>query len=47
MNRPAGEGQDPQLTPQRWLEEFAELPGRDANRQGILKQNAMRVLGLG
>ncbi len=37
----------PLLTPDRWLREFAELPLRDEVRPLILKENAMRVLGLG
>lgn len=37
----------PVLTPDRWLAEFAELPIRDEVRPLVLKQNAMRLLGLG
>ena len=37
----------PVLTPERWLAEFAELPIRDEVRPLILKQNAVRLLGLG
>jgi uncharacterized protein len=36
----------PLLTPDRWLSEFADLPLRDAVRPGILKDNAIRLLGL-
>ena len=37
----------PVITPDRWLAEFAELPIRDEVRPLILKQNAVRLLGLG
>jgi predicted TIM-barrel fold metal-dependent hydrolase len=36
----------PALTPDRWLDDFAQLEIRDAARQKILKDNAVRVLGL-
>jgi uncharacterized protein len=36
----------PVLTPERWLAEFADLPIRDEVRPLILKQNAVRLLGL-
>jgi predicted TIM-barrel fold metal-dependent hydrolase len=36
----------PVLTPDRWLAEFAELPIRDDVRPLVLKQNAVRLLGL-
>ena len=36
----------PVLTPERWLAEFAELPIRDEVRPLVLKQNAVRLLGL-
>lgn len=37
----------PLLTPDRWLREFAELPIPAEARPGILKDNAVRLLGLG
>ena len=36
----------PLITPDRWLEDFAALPIRDAVRPLILKENAIRLLGL-
>lgn len=36
----------PLITPDRWLSEFADLPLRDSVRPGILKDNAVRLLGL-
>lgn len=36
----------PVLTPDRWLADFAEREFRDSVRPGILKDNAIRVLGL-
>jgi predicted TIM-barrel fold metal-dependent hydrolase len=36
----------PVLTPERWLAEFAELPIREEVRPLVLKQNAVRLLGL-
>ncbi len=36
----------PLITPDRWLRDFAELPIRDAVRPLILKENAVRLLGL-
>ncbi|GAA1883780.1 4-hydroxyphenyl-beta-ketoacyl-CoA hydrolase [Paeniglutamicibacter psychrophenolicus] len=37
----------PLITPEKWLGAFAELPLKDEVRGGILKDNAVRVLGLG
>jgi predicted TIM-barrel fold metal-dependent hydrolase len=37
----------PLLTPERWLRDFAELDIRDEVRPLVLKQNAVRLLGLG
>ena len=36
----------PALTPERWLDDFAKLELRDAARPKILKDNAVRLLGL-
>jgi predicted TIM-barrel fold metal-dependent hydrolase len=36
----------PMLTPDRWLADFAALPIRDEVRPLILKQNAVKLLGL-
>jgi uncharacterized protein len=36
----------PALTPDRWLDDFAKLELRDEARPKILKENAVRVLGL-
>jgi predicted TIM-barrel fold metal-dependent hydrolase len=36
----------PVLAPERWLAEFAELPIREEVRPLVLKQNAVRLLGL-
>ncbi len=36
----------PFITPDRWLADFAELPIRDEVRPLILKENAIRLLGL-
>lgn len=36
----------PLITPEKWLAAFADLPLKDAVRPGILKDNAVRVLGL-
>jgi len=36
----------PVLAPERWLKEFAELPIKDDVRRKILRDNAMRLLGL-
>jgi predicted TIM-barrel fold metal-dependent hydrolase len=36
----------PALTPDRWLDDFAKLELKDAARPKILKENAVRVLGL-
>lgn len=36
----------PLITPDRWLRDFEELPIRDENRVKILKENAVRLLGL-
>lgn len=37
----------PMITPDRWLADFAEAPFRDEVRPLILKENAVRLLGLG
>jgi predicted TIM-barrel fold metal-dependent hydrolase len=37
----------PLITPDRWLADFAALPIRDEVRPLILKENALRLLGLG
>jgi uncharacterized protein len=36
----------PLITPDRWLEDFAAAPFRDEVRPLILKENAVRLLGL-
>lgn len=36
----------PMLTPDRWLDDFAALDLKDAVRPKIIKENAVRVLGL-
>jgi predicted TIM-barrel fold metal-dependent hydrolase len=36
----------PLLTPDRWLADFEKLPMRDEVRPLILKENAIRLLGL-
>jgi predicted TIM-barrel fold metal-dependent hydrolase len=36
----------PLLTPDRWLADFEKLPIRDEVRPLILKENAVRLLGL-
>ncbi|MFC0220278.1 amidohydrolase family protein [Pseudochelatococcus lubricantis] len=36
----------PMIAPERWLDEFAQLPIRDDVRPRILKDNAARLLGL-
>ena len=36
----------PAITPDRWLADFAELPIKDEVRPLILKENAIRLLGL-
>ena len=36
----------PMITPDRWLADFAELPIKDEVRPLILKENAIRLLGL-
>jgi len=36
----------PIIDPERWLRDFAAAPFRDEVRQGILKDNAARLLGL-
>ncbi|WP_038037307.1 amidohydrolase family protein [Thermorudis peleae] len=36
----------PMLSPQRWLREFAELPIKESVRPKILRDNALRFLGL-
>ena len=37
----------PLITPQKWMSAFADLPLKDAVRPKILKENAVRLLGLG
>ncbi len=37
----------PLITPDRWLSDFAKLPIRDEVRPLVLKENAIRLLGLG
>jgi predicted TIM-barrel fold metal-dependent hydrolase len=37
----------PALTPDRWLTDFAKLDLKDEVRPLILKENAVRLLGLG
>jgi uncharacterized protein len=37
----------PALTPERWLSDFAALDIKDAARPKILKENAVKLLGLG
>ncbi len=37
----------PLITPDRWLADFAELEIKPTVRPKILKDNAVRVLGLG
>ncbi|MFP5019008.1 amidohydrolase family protein, partial [Paenarthrobacter ureafaciens] len=36
----------PLITPQKWLGAFADLPLKDEVRPKILKDNAVRLLGL-
>jgi predicted TIM-barrel fold metal-dependent hydrolase len=36
----------PVLTPDRWMKDFAQLPIKDEVRPLILKENAIRLLGL-
>ena len=36
----------PLITPERWLDDFATLGIRPENLPGILKENALKVLGL-
>lgn len=36
----------PAITPDRWLEDFANAPFKDEVRPLILKENAMRLLGV-
>ena len=36
----------PLITPDRWLADFEKIPIRDEVRPLILKENAVRVLGL-
>ncbi len=36
----------PAITPDRWLADFAEAPFKDGVRPLILKENAMRLLGV-
>ena len=37
----------PLITPERWLADFEEAGFKDRVKPGILKGNAMRLLGLG
>lgn len=37
----------PLITPERWLADFEEAGFKDRVKPGILKSNAMRLLGLG
>jgi predicted TIM-barrel fold metal-dependent hydrolase len=37
----------PMLTPERWMADFEKIPIRDEVRPLILKENALRLLGLG
>jgi predicted TIM-barrel fold metal-dependent hydrolase len=37
----------PVLTPDRWMASFDELPVKDEAKPLILKDNAVRLLGLG
>jgi hypothetical protein len=37
----------PLITPDRWMEDFATLELNDAVRSAILKENALRILGIG
>ena len=37
----------PLITPDRWMKDFAEAPFKDEVRPLILKENAMRLFGLG
>lgn len=37
----------PLITPQKWMSAFADLPLKDEVRPKILKENAVRLLGLG
>ena len=37
----------PVITPERWMRDFAELDIKDDVRPLILKENAVRMLGLG
>ena len=36
----------PAITPDGWLEDFAAMPFKDEVRPLILKENAMRILGV-
>ena len=36
----------PAITPDRWLADFAEAPFKDEVRPLILKENALRLLGV-
>ena len=37
----------PLITPERWISDFDALPLKDGVRDLVLKDNAIRVLGLG
>ena len=37
----------PLITPERWISDFDALPLKDGVRDLVLKENAIRVLGLG
>ena len=37
----------PLITPDRWMKDFAEAPFKDEVRPLILKENAVKLLGLG
>jgi hypothetical protein len=37
----------PLITPDRWMEDFATLELNDEVRSAILKENALRILGIG
>jgi uncharacterized protein len=36
----------PQISPDRWLADFEQLPIKDEVRPLVLKENAVRLLGL-
>jgi predicted TIM-barrel fold metal-dependent hydrolase len=37
----------PLITPDRWMEDFATLDLKPEVRSAILKENALRILGIG